>query len=88
MHCIILTVESIMFGLIVAAILSIQLQAIFGDETAVEQVQNQGPYRPLKPKYVLMSEVCGRTHPALWLLPCSRSGSKKYFDAPLLTHEV
>lgn len=88
MHCIILSVESILFGILVSAVLSLQLQAIFGDETSVEQIQNQGPYRPLKPKFVLLSEVCGRTHPVFWLLPCDRTKSKKYYDTPLLSHEV
>ncbi len=37
-----------------------QMQAIFTDETAVEHVKKQGPYRPKKPKMALMSEVFGR----------------------------
>ena len=38
MHSVILSMESILFGLFVSAILCDQLQAIFSDETAVEQV--------------------------------------------------
>ena len=84
-------VESGLFGLFVTAIMCDQLQAIFGDETAVEQAKQQGPYRyfndqflylkfveiyillfsrPRKPRLALLSEVCGRGHPALWPLPC------------------
>ena len=40
-----LVVESGLFGLFVTAIMCDQLQAIFGDETAVEQAKQQGPYR-------------------------------------------
>ena len=45
LHSIILVVESGLFGLFVTAIMCDQLQAIFGDETAVEQAKQQGPYR-------------------------------------------
>lgn len=86
MHSIILLLESALFGMFVTAILFDQLQAILTDETAVEQVQNQGPYRPHKPKMALLSEVCGREHPLLWLLPCS-SVPRKY-DIPLIDHHV
>jgi hypothetical protein len=40
-------VESGLFGLFVTAIMCDQLQAIFGDETAVEQAKQQGPFRYL-----------------------------------------
>lgn len=45
LHSIVLVVESGLFGLFVTAIMCDQLQAIFGDETAVEQAKQQGPYR-------------------------------------------
>lgn len=86
MHCLILLVESILFGLFVAAILSDQLQAILTDETAIEQVQKQGPYRPHKPKLTLLGDVCGRSHPILWLLPCTSVPRK--FDMPLDDYHV
>ncbi len=38
----------------------LQIQAIFSDETAVEQIQKRGPYRPRKPRMTLMSDVFGR----------------------------
>ena len=41
LHSIILVVESGLFGLFVTAIMCDQMQAIFGDETAVEQVKQQ-----------------------------------------------
>lgn len=61
------------------------MHAILYDETAVEAVQLKGGYRPNRPKLMLLSEVCGRSHPLLWLLPCSEV--RKY-DTPLLSHEV
>ncbi|KAK6620157.1 hypothetical protein RUM43_011769 [Polyplax serrata] len=88
MHCVMLSIESILFGILVLAMLSFQLQSIFGDETRIEQIKNQGRYRPLKSRYVLLSEVCGRMHPALWLLPCDNDRHKKYYDIPLMSHDV
>jgi len=70
LHSIILVVESGLFGLFVTAIMCDQLQAIFGDETAVEAVKQQGPFRPRKPKMALLMEVCGRGHFLLWIFPC------------------
>lgn len=81
-----LMLESSFFAIFVFAILVDQLQAIFGDETPIEQLQKQGPYRPHRPKLVLLSEVCGRIHPLLWILPCT-SVPRKY-DPPLIDHQV
>ncbi len=84
-------VESLLFWLFVAAMLIDQLQAIFGDETAVEQAQELGPYRPHKPRMALLTEVCGRTHPLLWLLPCDTLAPHSSYQndsSALLTHEV
>jgi hypothetical protein len=86
LHCVILVLESALFGIFVSAILVDQFQAIFTDETAVEQVQQQGPFRPHKPKLALLTEVCGRGHPLLWLLPCV--GVSRHMDEPLLSHDV
>ena len=86
LHCVILVLESALFGMFVSAILVDQFQAIFSDETAVEQVQHQGPFRPHKPKLALLTEVCGRGHPVFWLLPCV--GVSRRLDEPLLNHEV
>ena len=88
LHSVLLCLESVLFGMFVTAVLVDQFQAILGDETAVEQIQHQGPYRPLKPKIVLLNEVCGRTHPVLWLLPCRKGTTRKYYDSLLLHHEV
>jgi hypothetical protein len=79
-------VESALFGIFASAILMDQFQAIFSDETAVEQVQHQGPFRPHKPKLALLTEVCGHGHPVLWLLPCV--GVSRHLDEPLLSHDV
>ena len=54
---------------------SFQFEAIFTDETLVEQAKKQGPYRPRKAKRALLAEVCGRGHPLVWLLPCHNVGS-------------
>lgn len=86
MHSIILLLESLLFGMFVSAILVEQIQAILGDETYIEQVQHSGPYRPQKPKIALLSEVCGRSHPLLWLLPCT--GVNRKLDVPLIDHHV
>ncbi|KAK9891692.1 hypothetical protein WA026_015660 [Henosepilachna vigintioctopunctata] len=56
MHSIILMLESTLFGMFVMAIFIDQMQAILGDETAVEQVKHQGPYRPYKSKMALLTE--------------------------------
>ncbi len=70
LHSVILVLESVLFGMFVIAIGCDQFEAIFTDETLVEQAKRQGPYRPRKPKMALMAEVCGRGHPITWLLPC------------------
>lgn len=69
-HSVILLIESFLFGIFVIAIMCDQLQAILTDETAIEQIQKKGPHRPRKPKLALLSEVCGRGPPLLWILPC------------------
>lgn len=78
--------ESALFGLFVIAIMVDQMHAILYDETAVEAVQQKGSYRSYRPKLALLSDVCGRSHPFLWMFPCT-SVSKKY-DTPLLSHDV
>lgn len=84
----VLLLESALFGMFVSAILIDQMQAILGDETAIEQMQHQGPYRKhRRPRLALLSEVCGRTHPILWLFPFTNS-SQRYQDTPLLSHDV
>ena len=71
LHSVILGLESVLFGLFVFAIGCDQFEAIFSDETLVEQAKKQGPYRPRKPKMALLAEVFGRNqHPIAWLLPC------------------
>ena len=70
LHSVILVLESVLFGMFVIAIGCDQFEAIFTDETLVEQAKRQGPFRPRKPKMTLLAEVCGRGHPLLWVLPC------------------
>merc|ERR1712079_594370 len=70
LHSVILILESVLFGLFVFAIGCDQFDAIFSDETLVEQAKKQGPFRPRKPKMALLAEVFGRNqHPMAWLLP-------------------
>jgi len=77
LHSVILVLESVLFGLFVIAIGCDQFDAIFSDETLVEQAKRQGPFRPKKPKMALLAEVCGRgKHPVTWLLPC-QNGTKR-----------
>lgn len=54
-HSVILVAESGLFGLFVTAIMCDQLQAIFGDETAVEQAKHQGPYRLIYLLYITLN---------------------------------
>merc|ERR1712203_61725 len=75
LHSVILGLESVLFGLFVFAIGCDQFEAIFSDETLVEQAKKQGPFRPKKPRVALLAEVCGRGHPILSFFPC-HSGDK------------
>lgn len=68
-HSCILIIESLLFGLFVIAIGCDQMQAILGDETAVEQVKKQGSFRGHASKYFLLSEVFGKGPAILWLCP-------------------
>lgn len=91
LHSVLLLLESALFGLFVIAIMVDQMHAIMYDEIAVEEVQMRsgggfGSNRMARPKMALLSEVCGRGSPLLWLLPCT-TVSKKY-DTPLLSHDV
>ncbi len=78
LHSVILVLESVLFGMFVIAIGCDQFEAIFTDETLVEQVKKQGPFRPRKPKMALLAEVFGRGHPITWLLPCY--GMPRYIE--------
>ncbi|CAB4070276.1 ZDHHC3_7_25 [Lepeophtheirus salmonis] len=65
LHSVILVLlESLLFGMFVIAIGCDQFEAIFTDETLVEQAKKQGPFRPNKPKMTLLAEVCGRVQPS------------------------
>ena len=90
LHCVILLLESTLFGLFVVAILIYQFQAIFDDETAIEKVQGTHNHRKNKRIYTLLSQVCGKSHPIFWLLPCHNPPTYSYYrrDDPLLLHQV
>ncbi|KAG4074080.1 hypothetical protein HA402_014285 [Bradysia odoriphaga] len=88
LHSVLLLLESGLFGLFVIAIMVDQMHAILYDETAIEALQLKGYRHQYRPKLMLLKDVCG-AQPALWLLPCSSIGNKKYdYDMPLLTHDV
>ncbi|KAF4522476.1 hypothetical protein B566_EDAN002561 [Ephemera danica] len=82
LHSVLLVLESALFGLFVVAILVDQLSAILNDSTAVEQLQQTGPYRPGRTARALLSEVCGEGHPIFWLLPCQ---SREFASTPQST---
>lgn len=92
LHCVILVLESALFGMFVIAILVDQFQAILSDETAVERMQGiqQRYHNKNTPRtFTLLSQVCGKSHPIFWLLPCHtppRYSFRK--DAYLIDHEV
>ncbi|XP_071574220.1 palmitoyltransferase ZDHHC3-like isoform X2 [Temnothorax nylanderi] len=92
LHCVILVLESALFGMFVIAILVDQFQAILGDETAVERVQGiqQRYHNKNTPRtFTLLSQVCGKSHPILWLLPCHNPPRYSFRkDAYLIDHEV
>lgn len=78
--------ESVLFGMFVIAIACDQFEAIFSDETLVEQAKRQGPFRPRRPRVALLAEVCGRGHPVLWLLPCHSGDNFSY--EPVQNYDV
>ena len=82
LHSVILVLESILFGLFVCAIACDQFDAIFSDETLVEQAKRQGPFRPKKAKMSLMAEVFGHSHPLKWMLPCHSVDRRLLNKAP------
>uniref|UniRef100_A0ABD2XHM7 Palmitoyltransferase n=1 Tax=Trichogramma kaykai TaxID=54128 RepID=A0ABD2XHM7_9HYME len=89
LHCVILVLESVLFGMFVIAILVYQFQAIFEDETAIDKIQGNRSHTKRKSAFKLLAQVCGKSHPLLWLLPCQRT--PKYFyrkEDPLLDHQV
>lgn len=88
LHCVILVLESIMFGIFVIAILIYQFQAIFDDETAIERLQGSHSNRRNTKTFALLSQVCGKSHPIFWLLPCHNPPRYSYRRDFLIDHEV
>jgi hypothetical protein len=89
LHSVVLLLESGLFGLFVVAIMVDQLHAILYDETPIEALQSRGTFRPGKQKMALLRDVCGRSHPICWLLPCTTLNNRKYeLDDALLNHTV
>lgn len=84
LHSILLLLESTLFGLFVIAIMVDQLHAIFYDEPPIEVLQ-RGAFKTKNLKLLLLADVCGRTHPLFWLLPCTEA---RRYDTPLLNYDV
>ncbi|XP_014220040.1 palmitoyltransferase ZDHHC3 [Copidosoma floridanum] len=87
LHCVILGLESVMFGTFVIAILVYQFQAILDDETTIERLQTSSHRRNTK-TFALLSQVCGKSHPIFWLLPCHNPPRYSYRRDFLVDHEV
>ncbi|KAG7197606.1 hypothetical protein KM043_006043 [Ampulex compressa] len=91
LHCVILVLESSLFGMFVIAILIDQFQAILADEAIGEHALS-GHY-PINKKrsrtFTLLSQVCGKSHPVLWLLPCQKPSYYSFKrETYLIDHEV
>ncbi|XP_077116679.1 palmitoyltransferase ZDHHC3-like isoform X3 [Ranitomeya variabilis] len=91
-HCILLLVESVLFGLFVTVIFYDQIVSIITDETPIEQLRkkllkeaNKEVAHTRKPKMALLREVFGRGYMICWLFPCNTppsSGGPAYSYLP------
>nr|XP_033780248.1 palmitoyltransferase ZDHHC3-like [Geotrypetes seraphini] len=91
-HCIILLVEAILFGLFVTVVFYDQIVSIITDETPIEQLRNRllkEAHREVshtrKPKLALLREVFGRGYVICWFFPCNTppsSGGPAYSYLP------
>ncbi|CAM4623070.1 palmitoyltransferase ZDHHC3-like [Lepidochelys kempii] len=79
-HCIVLLVESILFGVFVTVIFYDQVVSIITDETPIEQLRNRllkearrEVAHTRKPKIALLREVFGRGFVICWFFPCNCS---------------
>ncbi|OXU27208.1 hypothetical protein TSAR_010831 [Trichomalopsis sarcophagae] len=89
LHCVILVLESSLFGMFVIAILIYQFQAILDDETAVERVQGTHSHHKNTHAFTLLAQVCGKSHPIFWLLPCHNPPRYSFRrDDHLIDHQV
>ncbi|XP_012344683.1 palmitoyltransferase ZDHHC3-A isoform X3 [Apis laboriosa] len=90
LHCVILVLESALFGMFVIAMLVDQFQGILGEENIMEHMQNSHHYKRNSSRtLILLSEVCGKSHPILWMFPCQNPPRYTFRkDAYLIDHEV
>jgi hypothetical protein len=73
----------------VIAILIYQFQAILDDETAIERIQGTHSHHKNRQAFTLLAQVCGKSHPIFWLLPCHNAPRYSYRrDLHLMDHEV
>lgn len=87
-----MVLESALFGMFVIAILVDQFQAILGDETAIERLQgghHHHQHHKSRRALTLLSQVCGRSHPILWLFPCHNPPRYSFRrEERLIDHQV
>ncbi|XP_075464027.1 palmitoyltransferase ZDHHC3-like isoform X3 [Ascaphus truei] len=91
-HCILLLVESVLFGIFVMVIFYDQIISIIMDETPIEQLRNRllkearrEVAHTRKPKIALLREVFGRGYMICWFFPCNSppsSGGPAYSYLP------
>ncbi|CAH2327264.1 palmitoyltransferase ZDHHC3-like [Pelobates cultripes] len=91
-HCILLLIESALFGLFVTVIFYDQIVSIINDETPIEQLRNRllkearkEVTHTRKPKMALLREVFGRGYAICWFFPCNSpptSGGPAYSYLP------
>ncbi|XP_035168838.1 palmitoyltransferase ZDHHC3-like, partial [Oxyura jamaicensis] len=75
-HCIVLLLESLLFGAFVTVVFYDQVVSIITDEPAPEQLRSRGLKEAKRPrgcraKLALLQEVFGRGCVLGWLFPCS-----------------
>ncbi|KZC15111.1 PREDICTED: palmitoyltransferase ZDHHC3 [Dufourea novaeangliae] len=89
-HCVVLVLESALFGMFVIAVLVEQFLGILSEENPMEHVQSNHHYKRNSSRtFVLLSQVCGKSHPILWMLPCQNPPKYTFRkDAYLIDHEV
>lgn len=85
-----MVLESALFGMFVIAMLVDQFQGILGEENIMEHMQNNHHYKRNSSRtLILLSEVCGKSHPILWMFPCQNPPRYTFRkDAYLIDHEV
>jgi len=79
LHCIILLVESLLFGIFVIAVFTDQLHVLRTDESTIDRYKNIRRKRVQVPKKQknTFRDVCGRGSMVLWLIPINTRFNKR-----------